>query len=410
MKYDRCDPKSGLFSSYMTTDQGRCEVRSEKHEVQSEGSNRLPSNLENGSKTLHKVGVLSLPGMIRFFNVRFVVAVLSIWMASLAYADVYAPPKFEELKNRVVTWAASQPMLSEEKQKQLTAIWSQDGTASDVDKGLDLVIRSFALINTEASRLMTECNSSAPNWISPDVTFLSQPSLDPFFVSNLRLFVAKVMIERQMFDEAKEQLDAIDVHQVVDPASYFFSKAVTAQWLLDLPGAIQALKQLLNDVEKVPVRYSATANLMLAELSELQGKPLDEITRLMSDSQRRLDLGRAGEKVQSVQDKIISALDEIIKKIEQEQQGGGGGGGGDGEGKSNQANGEGADDSRVKGSEAPGEVDKKKFSNDGRWGNLPDKDQARAKSDLNRVFPSHYGRAIDQYFRKQSDRAAKTKR
>ena len=68
-----------------------------------------------------------------------------------------------------------------------------------------------------------------------------------------------------------------------------------------------------------------------------------------------------------------------------------------------------ANDSSIKGAEAPGDVDKKKFSKDGNWGNLPTKEQIKVKSDLNRNFPSHYGRAIDQYFRKQSERAAKNK-
>ena len=112
--------------------------------------------------------------------------------------------------------------------------------------------------------------------------------------------------------------------------------------------------------------------------------------------------------MQGVQERIISELDEIIKKVEQQQGGGGGGGDGDGGGNSNESS-NGADDSQVKGAEAPGDVDKKNFSKDGNWGNLPTKEQAKAKSDLNRNFPSHYGRAIDQYFRKQSERAAKNK-
>jgi hypothetical protein len=145
---------------------------------------------------------------------------------------------------------------------------------------------------------------------------------------------------------------------------------------------------------------------MQADLKGLQEKSLGELARLMADSERRLELGRAGEKVQGVQERIIANLDEIIKKIEQ-QQGGGGGGGGGGQGGSNEHSGGAADDSRVKGEEAPGETDKKRFENKGSWGNLPEKDLAKAKNDLNKNFPSHYEQAIEKYTKKLAGRTAK---
>jgi len=65
-----------------------------------------------------------------------------------------------------------------------------------------------------------------------------------------------------------------------------------------------------------------------------------------------------------------------------------------------------ADDSVIKGSTAPGETDDKKFSKEGKWGDLPAKQQAAAKNLINRNFPSHYGNAIEKYFKKLSGRPA----
>ena len=210
-----------------------------------------------------------------------------------------------------------------------------------------------------------------------------------------------------MFDEAWEILKSVDAHQTVDPSSLFFFRAVAAQGTLELKPALEAIDNLLTNTERVPVRYSATASLMQADLQGLQEKSLGEIARLMADSERRLELGRAGEKVQGVQERIVANLDEIIKKIEQQQSGGGGGGGGQG-GNNNNPGGA-ADDSRVKGEEAPGETDKKRFETKGSWGNLPEKDLAKAKNDLNKNFPSHYEQAIEKYTKKLAGRLAKQK-
>ena len=331
------------------------------------------------------------------------VIVPSAWSAN----EVFAPMKLDEARSRVLAWAAAQPGITDVQQRDLAAVWTSDDVSEEAERVLDLVARSFAVVDADAGQLVTACNTTTAALMAPDAAFLQQPDRDPFLTSNLRLYYGRYLVERRMFDEASEQLNAVDPQKVVDPASLFFFRAVAQQGLLNFKPALESLELLLKNVERVPVRYSATATLMQTDLQALQEKSLGEIARLMSDSERRLDLGRAGEKVQGVQERIISELDEIIKKIEQQQ--GGGGGGGDGEGGNSNQSSNPANDSSVKGSEAPGDVDKKKFGKEGQWGNLPEKEQAKAKSDLNRNFPSHYQRAIDLYFRKQTERIAKPK-
>src|SRR5581483_5620223 len=145
-------------------------------------------------------------------------------------------------------------------------------------------------------------------------------------------------------------LKPVDLKQAIDPAGVLFFRAVSAQGILEIDTALDSLDSLLHRTERVPARYQATATLMESELSRVKEKSLDEIARLMSDSERRLDLGRAGEKVQGVQERIVSELDELIKKIEAQQSGGGGGGGS--ASNSNESSGP-AGDSSVKGATAP---------------------------------------------------------
>lgn len=321
-----------------------------------------------------------------------------------AAVEVFAPSKVEDARSQVLGWAASQTGITTDQQRELAALWSNE-VSDDADQVLELLARSFAIVDADSASLVTACNSTSNVLLPPDASFLKQAGRDPFLIANLGLFYGRYLVERKMYDEALDVLSSIDPHRVVDPASLFFFRAVAQQGVLEIKPALQSLETLLKNVERVPVRYSAAATLMQADLQELEEKSLGEIARLMSDSERRLELGRAGEKVQGVQDRIISELDEIIKKIEQQQ--GGGGGSGDGQGGNNNQSDNPANDSSVKGAEAPGDVDKKKFGKDGQWGNLPQKEQAKVKSDLNRNFPSHYQRAVEQYFRKQSERTAR---
>ena len=325
--------------------------------------------------------------------------------ASHAAAEIYAPPKSDEVRGRVLAWLTEQN-LSEAQREQVTAVWMGLGETVAPDRLLELVVQSFAIADPDVLKLQNECNSISSGLTAPTADFLKQQARNPFFLANVSLFYGRYLVERRLFDEAWEILKSIDAHQVVDPSSLFFFQAVAAQGMLELKPALDAIDQLLTHTERVPVRYTATATLMQADLKGLQEKSLGELARLMADSERRLELGRAGEKVQGVQERIIANLDEIIKKIEQ-QQGGGGGSGGSGQGGGNENSGGAADDSRVKGEEAPGETDKKRFENKGSWGNLPEKDLAKAKNDLNKNFPSHYEQAIEKYTKKLAGRTAK---
>ena len=165
---------------------------------------------------------------------------------------------------------------------------------------------------------------------------------------------------------------------------------------------MRSLGNLLDNTQNVPERYKAVALLMRHNLEQLKDASLGEVAKKMSDVERRLILGRGGEKTQKVEEEIVEALDEIIKKVEQQQNSGGGGGQG---GNQNQSGGA-ANDSSVKGATAPGEVDQKDIGNKTGWGTLPPKKATEAKNVINRNFPSHYREAIEQYFKKLANRPA----
>ena len=71
---------------------------------------------------------------------------------------------------------------------------------------------------------------------------------------------------------------------------------------------------------------------------------------------------------------------------------------------SNLPSGSPAPDSIVKGAKAPGNVDRKNLKREAGWGALPPKEEARAKNLLNRNFPAHYRRAVEEYLKKIAGR------
>ena len=325
---------------------------------------------------------------------------------AFAAAEIYAPLKPDDIRIHVIASLSDQQLTDDVRQK-IDSIWTGVDLSVSPDRLLELVLQSFAVADPDVMKLVRECNSPPSSMTTLRMEIVNRTNRNEFFRSNVSLFYGRYLIERRLFDESWDLLKSIDARQVVDPASLFFFQAVAAQGMLEIKSALDAIDQLLTNTERVPVRYTAAATLMQADLKSFEEKSLGEIARLMSDSERRLELGRAGEKVQSVQERIISDLDELIKKTEQQKSGGGGGGGGQG-GSSNNSSG-GAEDSSVKGAEAAGETDKKQFDNKGNWGNLPEKDLTKAKNDLNKNFPSHYEQAIEKYTKKLATRAAKKK-
>ena len=118
---------------------------------------------------------------------------------------------------------------------------------------------------------------------------------------------------------------------------------------------LATIEQLLKNTEGVPVRYSTVAALMQYDLESLRDQSLDEVARKMTDVERRLELGRTGQKVQKKEDEIIVTLDELIKKIEEQRRR---------RGRRRAAarrtsRARPANDSVIKGSTAPGKVDPK---------------------------------------------------
>lgn len=324
-------------------------------------------------------------------------------LVSTSHADdvVFAPQSATAVRDRVLNDLRGEK-VADAVLMAVDALWNEASAAATPEAVLSLAVKSWAEADPGLQELLAIGDLSDPAAVPKLTSVLERTGMNSYRQTNLRSYFGRAFAELRLYDEALDQFSAIDNAQLIDPAATFFFKAAAAQSLLQLEAAVQSLNLLLKNTQNVPPRYKTTAELMLAEIEGVEEKSLDAVARRMSDSERRLDLGRSGEQVQGVQERIIADLDELIKRIEAQMGGGGGNGQG---GKANEPSNP-AQDSSVKGSTAPGEVDKKKFSKEGDWGNLPEKKQAEAKNIINRNYPSHYRQAVESYFKKLSGRPA----
>ncbi|QDT41172.1 hypothetical protein Pan241w_12320 [Gimesia alba] len=319
--------------------------------------------------------------------------------------EILAAPSRVDLKLQLQSWVAEQKVKNPTQLKMIANLLAKLESPISAEEKLNLALEVFSNVKPEAKQLLKDYQLSdrLPQLSSPPL--LVEGDADTIYLANVRYYVARNLTQFRMVDRALTIFNSIKPNTLIDPAGYLFFKAACEHHLLQKKSCGKTLDQLLNYTESVPERYRQVAVLMQADLETLKEESLDEISRKMSDVERRLDLGNSGKKVQKVEDEIIASLDKLIKKMEDQAKNSSSSGAGAGSSSSPEG---GADESRVKGQVAPGEVDKKKLSNNGGWGQLPPKKQASAKNIINRNFPSHYRKAIEKYFKKLATQKANT--
>lgn len=278
---------------------------------------------------------------------------------------------------------------------------------------LDRTADSLALGNTEVAAMLA--NVRKADAMAPDSVpgILKDDKQDAFFRTNVALAFAKAAANKKVYEEALEALKAVNPEVAVDPASYYFFKAVAEHATMKKDAAISSIVKLLDDVADSPSRYTMVATLMFFDMQNWAADPKDlsNIERLMDNSGRRLDLARGGEKTQDIQKKIVFRLDELIKELEAKNKPGQGqanggncpGGGqkpGDGPPGGNTVNPtQNAKDSVIMGGSGAGKVDEKVLRQVAeQWGTMPPEKRAKVVQELTRDLPPKFEPMIKNYF------------
>lgn len=304
-------------------------------------------------------------------------------------------PSSEDVRSQVAAWLDA-AKIEPEMRRRVEAVWRDlPGDASE-DELLVRMVQSYAMIHADAAKLVSQCSQPRSQFIVPEQRWLVDGGVPALFAGNLRLYYARWLVHESLFDEAQEQLADLTPRDVVAPASLLFYQSVVAHALLNKESGIKTLKELIEGADGSPRRYIALGRLMQSDLEELKDDTLDHVARRMEDIRRRLDLGRAGPKVRTVEDGVIESLDKMIDKLEEQQQQQQQSAAGSGSIRSSNP----APDSRPMGGKGPGEVTKKDIGHESGWGDLPPKERDEAMQQIGRDFPSHYRDAIEQYYRR----------
>ena len=339
---------------------------------------------------------------IRFAVWSLIAGVLLAPSRAESADQLYAPPSLDTVRNAAMGWLQARSP-DDELREAVAAQWDFGEEIPSPEQRFDAVIRTFYLADEQIRGLVDACATGDLARLSEGFPILQSDGESPFFTNNVRYFFARYLAVLTMYDESLDLFATIDPAHVADPAGCLFYRAVCEHSLLLKDDGLETINTLLTSTEDVPLRYTTVAERLPTDLAGLQVQAVDEESSKIRDVERRLALGRAGEKVQRVEEKIITTLDEIIEKIEQQQ--GGGGGGGNGTPRGNQSSNP-AQDSYVGGATGPGEVDKKDIGREDGWGELPDKAQAAAKNLINRQFPFHYRQAVEEYLKRIAQRPA----
>jgi hypothetical protein len=327
----------------------------------------------------------------------------------IGYEKEKKAPSFGVLKAPSVDAARGQAMewlksvgKADEIGPAVDALWKQTDRTL-----LDLVSNTLVLADTEAATLLSQARD--PSGAAPTElpAFLKDTQRPAFYRANLALAYAKALSNRRVFEETLEVLKTIKPEQVVDPAAYFFHRAVAEHALTLKAEANRSITGLLEDVVEAPDRYKFVGLLMHYDMQSWKDKDLGAVARKMDNVERRLELSRGGPHTQKIQKEIVARLDEIIKELENQAKGSSqcnnGGcpnGGQPGNGGGNQPNTP-MQDSQIAGASGPGNVDAKKLKGLAEaWGKMPEKERAKALQDIIKDMPPRHREITENYFKK----------
>jgi len=263
--------------------------------------------------------------------------------------------------------------------------------------------RAYSPLVEQLATLTSEDLQEAGARVAPDhPAHLNLTPLPKVLQASVRTWLGRELVRARLYDEALPAFRQVETVNSADPAATLFFRGACYHALLQKKEALVDLERLLENEKACPIRFTRTAQLMVADISPLKEDSLDEISRLMTDVTRRLDLGRADEDVRDQEQKIIDKLSKLIDKIEeqqqqqqqQQQQSAQGQGNSQG-GQSSPMN-----DSQAAGGSGAGDVDRKKIEDRDGWGKLPPAERKEALQQISRDLPTHYREAIEAYFRK----------
>lgn len=184
-----------------------------------------------------------------------------------------------------------------------------------------------------------------------------------------------------------------------------FYRAVCLGQNRDKDQAIVAAQRFLDDYPDAPERYRKAMEQMKAELVQEWESPLYDLAGRMNHVASKIKGGDTGEATQSKQKEIVSIIEELIKKAEQQEGQNQDQGGGGGAPKGNRRSSGPADKSQLPpGAGRVGDLRPRPKRKPGeKWGEMRDKEREEVLQALKQQFPDRYRELLEQYHKALAD-------
>jgi hypothetical protein len=349
---------------------------------------RMADRLKLLSPLVLVIGLTLLPGALSFPH-----------SSRASTPEFFAEPSWQPADAEVVyqqldEYLRTTPIPADRQRAARAAWWDSIDLPGAADDLLDRLARCLARTDDRVAELVAHCATAGRTVTLPDFAWLADSQTPALIRQNMRLYYARWLVQNFYDDEALAWTDGLSPADVVAPDALLFYRAVAEHRLVHADQADAIVAELLQRPDDLPIRYQKLAMLMQQDLAGLEDESLDHIARRMADVRRRLDLGRAGNAVQGVEQGVIESLDKLIKRLEElaQQQAASGAAGG-------QQSGSPMQDSRLAELKGPGKVEPRDIGHGADWGNLPEKEREQALQEIGRDFPSHYREVIEEYFR-----------
>jgi hypothetical protein len=260
---------------------------------------------------------------------------------------------------------------------------------------LDRTIDTYVLADDFIAQFVKSVRAH-PSAAQLETPVLKDEKIPGHVRQNLKLFLARGLAHRRLHEDALALLRSLTPETLVDPATYYFYRAVCENKLRLKDDGLLSIHRLLTSMQQdAPERYLVVAAMMQDEMQKWEEQDLGDVARRMEEIEARLHNARGGAKTQEKQKEVVALLDKLIKDLEDQCCQGGSSGAGSARSQTP------ASDSKIMNGTGPGEVENKKLINTAEiWGKMPEKEKVKALEAVNRQLPAHIREAAEGFSKK----------
>ena len=133
----------------------------------------------------------------------------------------------------------------------------------------------FPLVEQLVAAASENLPEAASRIVPDNSAHLNVESLPKPLQASVRTWLGRELVRARLYDEALLALKEVDPADSADPAATLFFRGACYHALLQKKEALVDLQRLLENEKDCPIRFTRTAQLMVADISPLKKDSLD---------------------------------------------------------------------------------------------------------------------------------------